>query len=226
MATKYSLAISTINNSVSACIFSDMQLINQIQDPKKDNRNVSKLFKVVDDLLEKSQISYNDIAEIYISVGPGSFTAIRIGLAYALGLNIAKDIKVYGVSNLQLMAYLIAQEKESGVGQAYFLLDAQRDQIFMQALDISNFKELSECELVDYNVLQMPLSLPLVIDSEIYEQLQAVPNYSNLVFKIINYNAATAVDIGNCGFLLKAFNQTKPLIPFYVRLPDAKPNII
>lgn len=224
MTSKYSLAISTINNLVSACIFENTTVIYKFHDPVQDNKSVSRLFKVIEHLFKISKLSYNDIAEIYVSVGPGSFTAIRISLAFASGLNIAKDIKIYGISNLQLMAYLM-QLTTTNISQGYFLLDAQREQIFMQAMDVISLKELSECELIDYSYLHKPLDLPVVADSHLYQKLiETMPELENLNIACVNYNAANAIDIGQCGIFLKSHSLTKPITPFYVRLPDAKPN--
>ena len=55
-------------------------------------------------LLEESSINTSDIDGIVVSIGPGSFTGIRIGVATAKGLATALDIEVNAVSLLASMA--------------------------------------------------------------------------------------------------------------------------
>ncbi len=55
-------------------------------------------------LLEKNTIEKNQIRQIVISRGPGSFTGTRIGLSIALGLKKSLNCDIYGVSVMEAMA--------------------------------------------------------------------------------------------------------------------------
>jgi len=63
-----------------------------------------KLLKMIDDVLLNSSYSVDDIELIAVSVGPGSFTGVRIGVATAKGLAFGRNIPVVGVSSLEAMA--------------------------------------------------------------------------------------------------------------------------
>lgn len=56
-------------------------------------------------LLDKNTIEKNQIKQIVISRGPGSFTGTRIGLAIVLGLKKTLNCDIFGVSVLEAMAF-------------------------------------------------------------------------------------------------------------------------
>lgn len=74
--------------------------------------NISKSEDILDELLKlltKNKVEKNQIGQIVISRGPGSFTGTRIGLAIGLGLKKSLNCEIYGVSVLEAMALRTAQ---------------------------------------------------------------------------------------------------------------------
>jgi len=55
------------------------------------------------EMLGRSSISRSDIGSVAVSIGPGSFTGIRIGIATALGLKNSLDIPCVGIATLEAM---------------------------------------------------------------------------------------------------------------------------
>jgi tRNA threonylcarbamoyladenosine biosynthesis protein TsaB len=68
---------------------------------------------------------FGEIERIGVTVGPGSFTGLRVGLAFAQGLGAALDRPVVGVSTLDALA---ASAGEAGAVAA--LIDARRGQVY------------------------------------------------------------------------------------------------
>lgn len=64
------------------------------------------LLPKIDELFRTAEISPNDIKQIVVSAGPGSFTGIRIGIATALGLANALDAPVKRIPLLPAMALM------------------------------------------------------------------------------------------------------------------------
>nr|MBQ0091556.1 tRNA (adenosine(37)-N6)-threonylcarbamoyltransferase complex dimerization subunit type 1 TsaB [Candidatus Enterousia merdequi] len=56
----------------------------------------------VNDFLEQNNVQMSDLSAIGVIVGPGSFTGIRMGIAYAKGLSIGLNIPVIGVNLFEL----------------------------------------------------------------------------------------------------------------------------
>jgi len=62
------------------------------------------LLPMIDRLLKKADIKLAQLDGLIFGQGPGSFTGVRIGVGVAQGLAFAADLKVVGVSTLQVMA--------------------------------------------------------------------------------------------------------------------------
>jgi len=63
-----------------------------------------KLLPSIDWLLKELSVQKEELGGIAVSLGPGSFTSLRIGLAAAKGLSYALGIPIAGISTLELMA--------------------------------------------------------------------------------------------------------------------------
>lgn len=72
-----------------------------------------------------------DIDRVAVTVGPGSFTGLRVGLAFAEGLGFALDRPVVGLSTLAALAASRDDER----GCALTLIDARRAQVYAAAFD-------------------------------------------------------------------------------------------
>ena len=57
----------------------------------------------IDKLLTKHNISRNDIGGVVVSIGPGSYTGVRIALTIAKTIALTLDVPVYPVSSLQIL---------------------------------------------------------------------------------------------------------------------------
>jgi len=63
-----------------------------------------RLLAAVDWLMREAAVEWPDIDAVAVSLGPGSFTGLRIGLATAKGLAMAADTKIIGVGTLDGLA--------------------------------------------------------------------------------------------------------------------------
>ena len=73
---------------------------------------------------------FEAIERIGVTVGPGSFTGLRVGLAFALGLGAALDRPVMGLSTLQALAASVPGPDP--VGPVASVIDARRGQVYLQ----------------------------------------------------------------------------------------------
>ncbi len=73
--------------------------------------------------------SFEDLDRIAVTTGPGSFTGLRVGLAFAQGLGLALDRPVTGLSTLEALA----RDAQAAPGEAVWaLIDARRGQVYGQ----------------------------------------------------------------------------------------------
>ncbi len=87
------------------------------------------LLKIVQEILADSGRSKGELGGIGVTVGPGSFTGLRIGVATAKGLAYGLDVPLVGVSTLEAMAASLLEDHPS-VEYAVPCLDARRQQVF------------------------------------------------------------------------------------------------
>lgn len=80
----------------------------------------------IDFILKTGKITPSDIQKIAIAVGPGSFTGLRIGIAFIKGFCLKRDIKVLPVSSLESVA-IGSNIKHHPIVVA---IDARRDNVF------------------------------------------------------------------------------------------------
>lgn len=92
-----------------------------------------RVMPMIDRVLKDSQTMPENLTGIAVSIGPGSFTGLRIGLSTAKGLAFALKLPVVGVSSLETLAASLARESLAGPGQAYPIcpvLDAKRQEVY------------------------------------------------------------------------------------------------
>lgn len=69
---------------------------------------MSRVLVLVEDLLNESRLSLEDVDEVLVGRGPGSFTGVRIGVATAKGLAHGLGVPLYGVGTLDSIAWRFA----------------------------------------------------------------------------------------------------------------------
>lgn len=95
--------------------------------------HAEKLMTQVDTVLRKSGLFMHQLDGIAISIGPGSFTGLRIGLSVAKGLAFAMEKPLIAVPTLQAIAQRVVASKLVLEGEHILVaLDARRDEVYCQ----------------------------------------------------------------------------------------------
>ena len=68
-----------------------------------NNDSATSLPIITEELIKKLSLKFSDLDAIAISMGPGSFTGLRVSLSYAKGLAIALDIPIIPISTFDIM---------------------------------------------------------------------------------------------------------------------------
>lgn len=92
---------------------------------------------MVEAVMSAAALDYAELDGVAATIGPGSFTGVRVGLAAARGLALAAGVPLVGVTTLETLATSVpAAEREGRTVLA--VLDARRGQVYAQMFDADN----------------------------------------------------------------------------------------
>ena len=97
------LAIETASRVGSVAVSRGDTLLEERSLPQGRRHNV-ELMQGIADLCRMQRITPHDLAEVYVSLGPGGFTGLRVGLATAKMLALTLGLRVVGVPTLDGVA--------------------------------------------------------------------------------------------------------------------------
>jgi len=84
----------------------------------------TKALGLVEEALRQAQLEREQIECLAVGLGPGSYTGIRMAIALAQGWQLARPVKLLGISSADCVA---AQARAEGVvGHVQVVIDAQR----------------------------------------------------------------------------------------------------
>ncbi|MEW5911654.1 MAG: tRNA (adenosine(37)-N6)-threonylcarbamoyltransferase complex dimerization subunit type 1 TsaB [Thermodesulfobacteriota bacterium] len=89
----------------------------------------SRLLSAVEELLAQAGAAPADLGGLAVTLGPGFFTGLRVGLATAQGLALGLDIPAVGVGSLRLLA----EAAPEGAGTIWAIADARRGLVYAAA---------------------------------------------------------------------------------------------
>ncbi|MBL0934555.1 MAG: tRNA (adenosine(37)-N6)-threonylcarbamoyltransferase complex dimerization subunit type 1 TsaB [Rhizobiaceae bacterium] len=125
------LAIDTSANLCAASIHADVELGRCVRDLGKGH--AEHLMAVIDESLAAAGKDYADLDRLAVSIGPGSFTGIRVGVSAARGLALALKIPAVGVTTLEALAF---EARRANVGRNVLAaLDGGRGEIHAALYD-------------------------------------------------------------------------------------------
>ncbi len=89
---------------------------------------------LVEEALRQAQLDREQIECLAVGLGPGSYTGIRLAIALAQGWQLARPVKLLGISSAECLA---AQAQVEGVlGRVGIVIDAQRDELYLAGYDL------------------------------------------------------------------------------------------
>lgn len=129
MKKKLALAVETSgrNGSVAVGLKGEVLAAKNFSAPL---RHSAEIFPTISEILLQVNQKAEDIGQVYISVGPGSFTGLRIAVTAAKMMHLANGVDIAGVDTLDVIAQN-ARECGEAFDKAAVVLDAKRKQFFM-----------------------------------------------------------------------------------------------
>lgn len=127
------LAIDTATAACSAALMDGDTILARRFVPMARG-HAEALLPMVETVMAEAGAAYGDLDLIATTVGPGTFTGLRVGLAAARGLAVAGGLPVIGVTTLEALAHGVAPDLRRG-RSVVAALDARRGEVYVQAFD-------------------------------------------------------------------------------------------
>ncbi len=123
------LGIESATLAQGVALVEDERCVGEVSYLAEGTRG-GRLLPAVDDVLRKAGVAPKDLDAVAVSVGPGSFTGLRVGLATAKGLALGTGASLVGVSTLEVLAegYSVPAGPDITICA---LLDAYRGEVYM-----------------------------------------------------------------------------------------------
>ncbi|HJS46025.1 MAG TPA: tRNA (adenosine(37)-N6)-threonylcarbamoyltransferase complex dimerization subunit type 1 TsaB [Rhizomicrobium sp.] len=208
------LAVDTALGACSVALLDGEQTCAHIFEPM-DRGHAERLAPMVDAAMRAADVDFSALTRLAVTIGPGTFTGQRVGLAFMRGLRLALKIPLAGTTTLDVMA--MAAAAETGLSKAAAIHDARRNEAYLLLRD-------------GPDVLQQPVVLPF---GQAVDRIRAFGACA-----LAGTGAAAAFESLGADYRLSSVRQPDALWvarqarampepktvpgPLYLRAPDAK----
>lgn len=215
------LAIDTALGACSACILQagDAEPLARESIPM-ERGHAEALLPMLDRVASQVEGGFESLDRVAVTVGPGSYTGLRVGIAAARGIGIAADIPVIGVATLSaFLAPLMAGDKR---GLYTAAIDAKHGQIYVQAVATGGRVIIPPSLMGIREAIRLLGSGPILVSGSAAPILAAEARMQGVDIQVDE--AALFPDIAWVAQLGAIADPTQALPkPLYLREPDAKP---
>jgi tRNA threonylcarbamoyladenosine biosynthesis protein TsaB len=124
------LAIDTALAACSVAIFDDKIGVTSGESARMARGHAEALMPMIARVMARAKLDFQALDRIAVTVGPGSFTGLRVGVSAARGLALAAHKPAVGVSTLDAIALPLTRNDATPV---VVVIDARNDQAYTQA---------------------------------------------------------------------------------------------
>ena len=215
------LAVDTSSEICSVAILENDNVIveNSLNDGKTHSEN---LMTIMENTLEENKIKLSDIDLIACSVGPGSFTGIRIGVSSIKAIAEVLDVPVAAVTSLEALAKNVELKDVTIVS----LIDAKNDQVYAGIFDDEYNKKEEYIADSIYTVIERVKGYDNVIfvgNAAVKYKELLDSNFENVV--VAENNLQSASSVGKIGYKKqkeKDLTSADTIMPMYLRKSQAE----
>lgn len=183
-----------------------------------------RLLPMIDEVLRDSGRSLRELDAIAVTEGPGTFTGVRVGVAAARGLALATGLPIRATTSLHVMAQrALAELGDTLAGRVLAVcVDARAGQVFIQAFETDLGEPIAQVAVMDPDsaVSTCPGGPLLCVGSAGQVVAEAALRSGRAAEAKL---AGLQPDARDLARLAPKLPERKPLVPLYLRPPDAKP---
>ncbi len=172
-------------------------------------RHAEVLTAVIREVLDEAEVARTDLDAVVVGCGPGPFTGLRVGMATGAAFADALGLPAYGVCSLDAIA-------PDGSGSVLVVTDARRREIYWARYVDGQRVRGPEVTAPAEVVAELDdTAIDLVVGSPAHAELFGRPVGPATVPSVAALVAAVAGDVRSAA-------APEPLVPLYLRRPDAK----
>jgi tRNA threonylcarbamoyladenosine biosynthesis protein TsaB len=97
------LAVDTSTRVIGVALYNGVRVLSEVSWLSRNHHTV-ELGPTVSTTLSYTNVDSDELSAVGVAIGPGSFTGLRIGLAFAKGLSFSKQIPIIGIPTLDVLA--------------------------------------------------------------------------------------------------------------------------
>jgi len=219
------LGLDTSTTTGGVAIISEQRLIANYQLDVTLTHS-ARLFPALEAVLHDAQLTFKEINGIAVSIGPGSFTGLRIGVAAAKSLAYLNKIPLVGISTLDALAYPFIQSQRLICP----ILDALRGEVYTAVYQTANgnLEKIIDDIVIPVAGLLEQIKFPCLFTgngiakykTEIETRLG-----SQAVFVPINLQVVLPSSVAELGLQKISAGKSDDLLklePHYLRRPEAE----
>lgn len=227
------LAITTSSKICSVAVLEDKDVIieKHIDDGSTHSQ---KLMPMIEETLKECNLALADFDLFACSVGPGSFTGVRIGVSTIKAFCDVTDVKASSVSSLEGLAYnTLNSNFYDDTNIVCSLIDAKNDNVYCGIFKKENhsFTQLEDLyakninEILDILEKYSSSSILFVGDGAIAHKYAILERFSKTTFIEKELNDETAISIGKAAFdkyNKGIYGDSNSISPLYLRKSQAE----
>jgi len=209
------LHIDTSVDVASICLAKDEQIVQFDSNPTQRD-HAAWLHLAIENQFKKAGLTLNQLDAIAVTIGPGSYTGLRVGLATAKGLCYALHIPLIGINTLEMMAFATINEQADLFCP---MIDARRMEVFTSIYDKDLKSVLQPKALIlNSSAFDEWLSANIILFSgNGAEKFKAILHHPNAMFTDKRGNAANMIIIAGKKFTQNDFEDVAYTEPFYLK---------
>lgn len=124
------LAFDTAAAGCSVAVWRDGEVLASV-DEAMARGQAEALMPMIVGAMAEADLAFSALDLIAVTVGPGSFTGVRVGLAAARGLALVTGLPVVGVASTEAVAHAVSGVERAG-RSLLVVLESQRSDLYMQ----------------------------------------------------------------------------------------------
>ncbi|MBV9236168.1 MAG: tRNA (adenosine(37)-N6)-threonylcarbamoyltransferase complex dimerization subunit type 1 TsaB [Xanthobacteraceae bacterium] len=212
------LALDTALAACSAAVFDSQRGLLATKSIPMLRGHAEALLPLVEQVMDAAGVAFSSLDRIAVTVGPGSFTGLRVGVSAARGIALAASKPAVGVTTLA--AFAAPAQIEMPILPVLAIVDARHAQVYAQAFGES--VTTAEPRITSlHEALEMAPAGPLRIAGNAAAQLAASwPTERPPPASVADTPAPNIEWVARLGVVAEVAAPPKPL---YLRAPDARP---